>query len=172
MNRRNFSWFLISVVTALILSCTHKSNIDISAIDPGKYDDTWWNRTPLRFMQTNLREIDAQDFDVDKYVQSVLDASVNIVLLSVGGQVANYPTKLPFHYRNPHMKGDLVGEVVEKLNENGVKVMARFDFARINESIALNNTDWLYLSPKGEHVHDNGHFLSCINGDYRNDPND
>ncbi|MEX2427089.1 MAG: alpha-amylase family protein [Bacteroidales bacterium] len=118
-------------------------------------------------MQTNLREIDAQDFDVDQYVQSVLDASVNIVLLSVGGQVANYPTKLPFHYKNPYMKGDLVGEVVKKLNENGVKVMARFDFARINESIALKNTDWLYVSSKGEHVHDNGHYLSCINGDYQ-----
>jgi hypothetical protein len=167
MNSRNFSWFLISVVTALILSCTHTNKLDVSAIDTGKYDDTWWNRTPLRFMQTNLREIDAQDFDVDEYVQSVLDASVNIVLLSVGGQVANYPTKLPFHYKNPYMKGDLVGDVVKKLNENGVKVMARFDFARINESIALNNTDWLYLSPKGEHVDDNGHFLSCINGDYQ-----
>jgi hypothetical protein len=150
-----------------MLSCTHNNKIDIAAIDPGKYDDTWWNRTPMRFMQTNLREIDAQDFDVDKYVQSVLDASVNVVLLSVGGQVANYPTKLPFHYKNPYMKGDLVGEVVKKLNENGVRVMARFDFARINESIALKNTDWLYVSPKGKHVDDNGHYLSCINGDYQ-----
>jgi hypothetical protein len=56
-------------------------------------------------MQTNLREIDALNFDVNQYVQSVLDASVNIVLLSVGGQVANYPTKLPAHYKNPYMEG-------------------------------------------------------------------
>lgn len=162
-----FQALVILCTIILAVSCTNKSGFDLSDIDPGSYDSTWWNRTPQRFMQTNLREIDAKDFDVDKYVQSVLDASVNIVLLSVGGQVANYPTKLPFHYRNPYMKGDLVGDVVKKLNENGVRVIARFDFARIHESIGLKNPDWLYVSPKGEFVNDNGHYLTCINGDYQ-----
>ena len=119
--------FIYCMTMFIVISCSRQSKPDLSGIDPGSYDATWWNRTPQRFMQTNLREIDARDFDVEQYVQSVLDASVNIVLLSVGGQVANYPTQLPFHYKNPYMKGDLVGEVVKKLNDKGVRVMARFD---------------------------------------------
>lgn len=165
--RQIFQLLYFCAAILILGSCTNKSGLNLANIDPGKYDTTWWNHTPQRFMQTNLREIDAQDFDVDQYVQSVLDASVNIVLLSVGGQVANYPTKLPFHYKNPYMKGDMVGYVVKKLNENGVRVIARFDFARINESIGLKNTDWLYVSPKGGFVNDNGHYLTCINGDYQ-----
>lgn len=165
---KHLSQLIVFSITILIgFSCTNRTSLDLSGIDPGKYDSTWYNRTPVRFMQTNLREIDAKDFDVDKYVQSVLDASVNVVLLSVGGQVANYPTELPFHYKNPFMKGDLVGEVVKKLNANGVRVMARFDFSRINESVASVHPDWLYVSPKGYNVNYNGQVHTCINGDYQ-----
>ena len=83
----------------------------LANIDPGSFDGTWWNREPVRLIQTNLREIDAQ-MDVDVYVQSMIDCSVNLVLLNVGGIVANYPTQLEFHYRNPFMEGDLVGELI------------------------------------------------------------
>jgi len=165
---KQLSRLIVFSITILVgFSCSNRSSLDLSVIDPGNYDSTWYNRTPIRFMQTNLREIDAKDFDVDKYVQSVLDASVNVVLLSVGGQVANYPTQLPFHYKNPFMKGDLVGEVVKKLKANGVRVMARFDFSRINESVASNHPDWLYVSPKGYNVNYNGQVHTCINGDYQ-----
>src|SRR3954462_8137257 len=84
-----------------------KTTTYLSAIDPGRFDNTWWNRMPYRLVQTNLREIDAT-MDVDAYVKSMVDASATIVLINVGGIVANYPTELPYHYRNPYMKGDLV----------------------------------------------------------------
>jgi hypothetical protein len=45
--------------------------------------------------------------------------------------------------------------------------MARFDFSRLHESIALKNPDWLYVSPQGEFADDNGHYFACINGDYQ-----
>src|SRR5690554_5434662 len=119
---KDYSFFYFCFIAIISLSCSRNINLDLSKIDPGSYDDTWWNRTPIRFMQTNLREIDAMEMDVDSYVQSVLEASVNVVLFSVGGQVANYPTELPFHYKNPFMEGDLVGEAVKKLKENGIRV--------------------------------------------------
>lgn len=163
----NFRTVLICITILVGVACSEQNKPDLSKIDPGSYDDTWYNRTPQRFMQTNLREIDARDFDVDQYVQSILDASINIVLLSVGGQVANYPTELPFHYKNPYMEGDLVGDVVRELNKHGIRVMARFDFSRLHESISLENKDWLYVSPRGELADDNGHYFACINGDYQ-----
>ena len=39
----------------------------LSSINPGRYDTTWWNRAPYRLVQTNLREIDAT-MDVDASV--------------------------------------------------------------------------------------------------------
>jgi hypothetical protein len=105
----------------LLLLTTHVKTIaQLPAIDPGRYDSTWWNRAPIRLIQTNLREIDAL-MDEAAFVKSIEDASANVVLINVGGIVANYPTKLPFHYRNPFMKGDLTGDLIKKLHAKGIK---------------------------------------------------
>jgi len=139
---------------------------ETAAIDPGHYDNTWWNRTPFRLVQTNLRETDAT-MDVDAYVQSMVDASANTVLLNVGGIVANYPTQLPFQFRNTYMKGDLVGDLVKKLHERGIKVIGRFDFSKINESLAAKKPEWLYVGTDGKNVNYNGQVHTCINGGYQ-----
>ena len=134
--------------------------------DPGSYNNTWWNRAPYRLIQTNLREIDAT-MDTDAYVQSMVDASANVVLLNVGGIVANYPTKLPYEYRNPYMKGDLVGTLVKKLHDKGIRVMGRFDFSKINETLAVKKPEWLYVGTDGKTVNYNGQVHTCINGGYQ-----
>ncbi|MEO6327964.1 MAG: hypothetical protein ABIO55_03490 [Ginsengibacter sp.] len=169
---KNLFYFFISINVLLITSCNsarHSSasiNFDLSSIDPGRYDSTWWNRTPYRLVQTNLREIDAT-MDVDAYVQSMVDASANIVLINVGGIVANYPTKLPYQYRNPFMKGDLVGDLVKGLHAKGIKVIGRFDFSKINETLAAKKPEWLYVSTAGKNVNYNGQVHTCINGGYQ-----
>ena len=134
--------------------------------EPGRYDDSWWNRAPYRLVQTNLREIDAT-MDTDAYVQSMVDASVNVVLLNVGGIVANYPTRLPFQYRNPFMKGDLVGTLIKKLHDKDIRVIGRFDFSKLNESLAAQKPEWLYVGTDGQHVNYNGQVHTCINGGYQ-----
>ena len=138
----------------------------VPAVDPGRYDDSWWNRAPYRLVQTNLRETDAS-MDTDAYVQSIVDASANVVLINVGGIVANYPTNLPFQYRNPFMKSDLVGELVKKLHNRGIKVIGRFDFSKINETLAAKRPEWLYVGTDGKHVNYNGQVHTCINGGYQ-----
>lgn len=142
------------------------SKVDLSSINPGKYDASWWNREPYRLVQTNLREIDAT-MDVAAYVQSMVDASASIVLINVGGIVANYPTKLPFEYRNPFMQGDLVGDLVKGLHAKGIKVIGRFDFSKINETLAAKKPEWLYVSPAGKNVNYNGQVHTCPNGGYQ-----
>ena len=141
-------------------------NVNISAINPGRYDASWWNRAPFRLVQTNLREVDA-NMDVDAYVQSMVDASANTVLINVGGIVANYPTKLAYHYRNPFMKGDLVGDLVKGLHSKGIKVIGRFDFSKINEKLAAQKPEWLYVGTHGKNVNYNGQVHTCINGGYQ-----
>ncbi|MBS1661494.1 MAG: hypothetical protein JST68_10640 [Bacteroidetes bacterium] len=138
----------------------------LAQVDPGRYDTTWWNRAPFRLVQTNLREIDAT-MNVDAYVQSMVDASASVVLLNVGGIVANYPTKLPYQFRNTYMKGDLVGDLVSKLHAKGIRVIGRFDFSKLNEKLAAEKPEWLYVGTDGQHVNYNGQVHTCINGEYQ-----
>ena len=105
----------------------------ISAVDP------WWLDEPVRLIQTNLREIDARDFDVEVYVEEALVHSANTVLINVGGIVANYPTDLEFHYRNPFLRFDIIHDVVERSHESKIRVIGRFDFSKINEKFADQN---------------------------------
>ncbi|HEX8676531.1 MAG TPA: family 10 glycosylhydrolase, partial [Segetibacter sp.] len=163
----------VAIILASCNSANHSSKstvnsrvVDLLSIDPGRYDKTWWNRAPYRLVQTNLREIDAT-MDVDAYVQSMVDASANIVLINVGGIVANYPTKLPYQYRNPFMKGDLVGDLIKGLHTKGIKVIGRFDFSKINETLAVKKPEWLYVSTEGKNVNYNGQVHTCPNGGYQ-----
>ena len=127
--------------------------------------DRWWLQQQ-RMLQTNLREIDAT-MDIDRYVREVKDFGATVILFNVGGIVANYPTELQYHYRNPHMQGDLVGTVLERLHKEGIRVIGRFDFSKINENFAAEKPEWLYVSEKGEHVNYNGQVHTCVSGGYQ-----
>jgi hypothetical protein len=130
-------------------------------------EEAWW-MTPHRLLQTNLREIDAT-MDTDQYVREVKEFGANIVLFNVGGIVCNYPTELEYHWRNTHMTGDLVGTVLPKLHAEGIKMMGRFDFSKLNEKYANQKPEWLYVSEKGEHVNYNGQIHTCLMGGYQQD---
>ncbi|HYW78500.1 MAG TPA: hypothetical protein VE890_02950, partial [Thermoguttaceae bacterium] len=109
------------------LTCLFPINAAFSA----DATDEWW-LAPHRMLQTNLREIDAT-MDIDRYVRDIKQSGADVVLFNVGGIVANYPTELPFHWRNTHMQGDLVGTVLERLHREGIRMIGRFDFSKINE---------------------------------------
>jgi hypothetical protein len=132
-----------------------------------KPTEEWWLKEPYRLVQTNLREIDAIDFDIDVYVKSIEEMGANTVLINVGGIVANYYTDLEFHYQNPNLKFNMIKEVTDRLHQEGVRVIGRFDFSKINEQFAARNTSWLYKSVKGEHVNYNGQVHTCVNGGYQ-----
>lgn len=129
--------------------------------------EQWWLKEPYRLIQTNLREIDAIDFDLDVYVNSLHKIGANTVLINVGGIVANYYTDLEFHYQNPNLKFDIIKEAVSRLHKEGIRVIGRFDFSKLNEEYAFQNPDWLYTSTQGETVNYNGQVHTCVNGGYQ-----
>lgn len=129
--------------------------------------EKWWLEEPFRLIQTNLREIDAIDFDLDEYVNSIKEIGANTVLINVGGIVANYYTDLEFHYENPNLKFDMIKEVTDRLHKEGIRVMGRFDFSKLNEELAARKPEWLYKSLKGEEVNYNGQVHTCVNGGYQ-----
>ncbi|SFL01153.1 Hypothetical glycosyl hydrolase 6 [Paenibacillus sp. 1_12] len=126
----------------------------------------WWLEKPMRLIQTNLREIDVLS-DPDEFVNSLKPFSADVLLLNVGGIVANYPTELDFQYRNPLLVNDFVGEILERVHANGMRLIARFDFSRLNEAIALKHPEWLYKSVKGETINYNGQVHTAFNGWYQ-----
>ena len=128
-------------------------------------DAPWW-LSPHRLLQTNLREIDAT-MDLDRYMTEVQEFGADVVLFNVGGIVANYPTELEFHYRNPNMQGDLVGTVLRRLHEHDLRMIGRFDFSKINEQFAARHPEWLYVSETGENVNYNGQVHTCVSGGYQ-----
>jgi len=154
-----------NIINGLVLSAFLMiSGFAWSQVQP---KDKWWLDEPYRIIQTNMREIDAADFDVDVYVNSLKDIGANAVLINVGGIVANYYTDLEYHFQNPHLKFDLIKTVVDKLHKENIRVIGRFDFSKLNEKYAAMNPDWHYKSDKGNSVNYNGQVHMCVNGGYQ-----
>ena len=61
----------------------------------------------------------------------------------------------------------MIGEVIKSLHAKNIRVIGRFDFSKLNETIAMKNTDWLYVSQRGEYVNYNEQVHTCPNGDYQ-----
>lgn len=136
-----------------------------------KTDTTfWWKRNNLRVIQTNLPAYEAATLNPDSLLQDLENFSANTLLINAGGIMAFYPTELDFHYRNPFLKNNnMLADVVRKCHEKGIKVIVRFDFSRIQESIFKAHPDWCYISPKGERIINTDMYVVSINAPYVQD---
>lgn len=128
----------------------------------------WWQQ-PFRMFQTNLREIDA-GFDVEKVADYLADFGADTWLLSIGGIVSNYPTKLDFQTPNPALElresGDLVGDVVEAAAARGIRVVGRMDFSKIDRRRFEQRPDWCFVNAAGDNQVYNGLVSTCPSGEY------
>ena len=77
--------------------------------------DAWWKTEPIRFLQTNLSENDSTT-DPQALVAAVGDFGANTFLVNMGGIVAQYPTRVPFHYPSAFLPPgrDLFGDVLAR----------------------------------------------------------
>lgn len=126
----------------------------------------WWKQNNLRVIQTNLPAYEAATLNPDSLLKDLKDFSANTLLINAGGIMAFYPSKLPFHYINPYIKSNMLAEVVKKCHENNIKVIVRFDFSRIHESIFKAHPDWCYISPKSERIINTDMYVVSINAPY------
>ncbi len=129
----------------------------------------WWKMNNLRVIQTNLPDYDVLKLNPDSLVKDLKYFSANTLIINAGGIMAYYPTKLDFHYRNPYLRPAMLGDVVKKCHEAGIKVIVRFDFSRIHKSVFEQNPDWCYISPKGERMINDEMVVVSINAPYVQD---
>lgn len=127
----------------------------------------WWKGYPWRVIQPNFREIDTKDFNEDKFVESLKSFSCTMVMLNAAGLIASYPTKLEDHMQSPYLEGFDLKHLVDRLHEEGIKVIARTDFSKVPEEVAKRHPDWLYRHEDGSWLSYNGYVQTCLLGGYQ-----
>lgn len=148
------------VRTAIIVAA-----IGVLGTLPAAAQQGWWMEEPIRFLQTNLREIDT-GLDPARLAGQVDDFHANVLLFGMGGIVAHYPTEVAFHYRSPTLPvdRDTFGEMVREAHARGIRVIGRFDFSKTQKPVWDAHPEWFFMRANGEPVEYNGLYSVCING--------
>ncbi|MEJ1236646.1 alpha-amylase family protein [Chryseolinea sp. T2] len=156
----------LCIVLIAFASCREQKN-NLLRTGPVNWPDSiaWWKANNLRVIQTNLPAYEAT-LNPDSLVDDLKDYSANVLIINAGGIMAFYPTELEDHYVNPYMQPAMLGDVVRKCHEAGIKVIVRFDFSRAHRSIFEKHPDWFYISPDGERIINDDMYVVSINAPY------
>ena len=108
----------------------------------------WWLTEPIRFLQTNLSERDSV-VDPVALVAAVHDTGANTFLVNMGGIVAQYPTRAPFHYPSTFLPPgrDLFGEVLREAHARKIRVIGRFDLSKTQKAVYDAHPEWFFGAP-------------------------
>ena len=150
---------------ALVLAGTTLASVMVLA-QPAA-DARWWMTEPIRFLQTNLSETDST-VDPHQLVSAVADVGANTFLVNMGGIVAQYPTRVAFHYPSTFLPAgrDLFGDVLRDAHARGMRVVGRFDLSKTQKPAYDAHPEWFFRRADGQPAIYNGLYSTCINGDY------
>lgn len=127
----------------------------------------WWLKNRIRMVQNNLRDVDAQLIDVEEHVHALKEIGANVLQINCGGITSFYPTDLEYQVRSPYLKDDFFGKMVEACHKNGIRIIARFDFSKLHESMEGRHEDWWIRRADGSLVRYNDTISTCVNSDYQ-----
>lgn len=126
----------------------------------------WWMREPLRWVQTNVREVDAS-LDAQALVAEAARLKANVLHFNMGGIAATYPTRVQHHIEGRRLKGrDLFGEVLREAHARGIRMVGRFDFSKTRPEVFQAHPEWFFRKADGAPVIYNELHSVCINGGY------
>jgi hypothetical protein len=127
----------------------------------------WWLTEPVRFLQTNLSEADSS-VDPVRLVAAVDSFGANTFLVNMGGIVAQYPTRVPFHYPSAFLPPgrDLFGDVLREAHNRRIRVIGRFDLSKTQKPVFDAHPEWFFKRANGEPAIYSGLYSTCINGRY------
>ena len=127
----------------------------------------WWDGYPWRMIQTNLRQIDMEDMDAERFAQDLQDFGATVVTLNAAGIIASYDTKLDFHTKSDYLHGDSLQSIIDACHKRGIRIIARTDFSKIRYPLYERHPEWAYRDRDGNIVNYNGDVQTCPNGDYQ-----
>ena len=127
----------------------------------------WWKDIPWRLIQTNLRQIDMEDIDAERFTADLKEFGATVVLLNTAGIIASYPTKAPFHFQSEFLHGDSLKKIIDCCHREGIRVIARTDFSKVRRPLYEQHPEWAFRTASGDIVDYNGDVHVCLNGDYQ-----
>jgi hypothetical protein len=139
---------------------------------PSAPDETWARKTK-RWAQLTLAENDAENFDLDFWMNYFRETKSDGLCFSAGGCVAYYPTDVPFHHRSAWLgKRDIVGEVVEACHKQNMAVLLRTDPHATYDDAAAAHPEWIACTSDGKprrHWASPEMWVTCALGPYNFD---
>ena len=155
----------------LDLSTLHLGNDAAPAEDssPGRSSPNAapWYRRALRWGQTNIREIDPAEYDVEWWRKQWQRTMTQAVIINAGGIVAYYPSKFPLHHRALGLGNrDLYGELASVARADGLVVVARMDSNRAHDDFYRAHPDWFAVDAQGAPYLNTGMYVACVNSPY------
>lgn len=127
----------------------------------------WWNETPWRMVQTNLREIDMADMDAERFAQDLEKFGATVVNLNAGGILASYKSKLAYHTVSRYLTGSSLQEILDACHQRNIRVIARMDFSKIPQTVYEMHPDWAFIKADGSIIEQNGFVQTCQNSVYQ-----
>jgi hypothetical protein len=128
----------------------------------------WLNSDPTRIGWFALRDLDSAS-DPQAVVDSCAKINVNCIVSTAGGNVAFYPTKVPFHERSPSLgeDKDFFGDLCKAAKQRNIRIGSRFDFSRQSKAALDAHPEWFFRHTDGSAATDNtGCYGPCLNTDF------
>ncbi|MBA3975187.1 MAG: hypothetical protein C0504_13345 [Candidatus Solibacter sp.] len=125
----------------------------------------WWVTEPVRWLQTNVREIDAA-IDAKAFAAEAARMNANVLHYNMGGISANYHPQVPFHFASRQLAPgrDLFGDILREAHARKIRVVGRFDFSKTRKEVYDAHPEWFFVKKDGSPVVYNGLHSTCING--------
>lgn len=127
----------------------------------------WFTAEPMRISWNILRQVDGHESGTALIEQAAAN-DINLVVITAGGVVAFYPTRIPYHQRSDGARAgnDLFGDASRAAKARGLRVGARFDFSRLSGDALRDHPEWFYKRLDGSHSGAQGRYRPCINSEY------
>lgn len=129
-----------------------------------------WIDRRLCGIHMTIRDVDCEDFDVDRMVDYFVELGVDFFSFFAAGYITTYPTELELQRISPFLKEgrDLTGEIIEKSHAAGIKAIAMADLGPLPEKAAVSHPDWCSRDKDGKPYRiDHEHLSACPMSDWQ-----
>ena len=110
-----------------------------------------WYQKMRRCGQINFNEMDPERLDIAQWIDYWSSLKLDALLLNVGGIVAFYPTKVPYHHRSQFLGSrDLFGDFTKAAKARGIRVVARLDCNYAYEEALKAHPEWFVRRADGQ----------------------
>ncbi len=127
----------------------------------------WWLNEQIRMIQNNLQLDSPGKIDPKTHVARLKEMHANVLQLNCGGIWSFYPTGKDYQIESPYLRDDFFGRMTEECHRNGIRVIARFDFSKLPDTLEQKYPDWWATNRDGSYVRYNGTIATCVNSRYQ-----